>query len=65
MALLLVDDRDGRVITAVEDPDELQDLLEQLWGGEDVPEYLCLVQFHEHRGALLGTDSTVRVRPLL
>jgi hypothetical protein len=52
------------VLAEVGRQDELQGLLETLWGGEDVPDYLCLVEFHEHRGALIGTDSTLRVRPL-
>jgi hypothetical protein len=59
MSLLLVDDRDGRVLAEVEHQDDLQRLLETLWGDEDVPDYLCLVEFHEHQGALLGTDTNL------
>jgi hypothetical protein len=64
MSLLLVDDRDGRVLAEVESQDELQRLLETLWGDEEVPDYLCLVQFGEHQGALVGVDTTTRIRPL-
>jgi hypothetical protein len=34
------------------------------WGDQDVPDYLCLVECHSHHGAIIGTDSTVKVRPL-
>ena len=64
MSLLLVDDRDGRILAEVQTPDEAQQLLEALWGDEDVPPYLCLVELRSHHGTVIGTDTTVKVRPL-
>jgi hypothetical protein len=64
MPLLLVDDRDGRILAEVTTPAEMQRLLERLWGDDDVPDHLCLVECHSHHRAIVGTDTTVRVRPL-
>lgn len=64
MSLLLVDDRDGRILAEVTTSDEAQQLIEALWGDEDVPGYLCLVETHSRHGAVLGTDTSVKVRPL-
>ena len=64
MSLLLIDDRDGRILAEVKTPDEAQQLVELLWSDEDVPPYLCLVELHSRRGAIIGTDTTLTVRPL-
>lgn len=65
MPLLLIDDRDGRIVSGVETEDQAQQVLEA-WVRDDrsLPEYLCLIELHSHRGALFGTDSSVKVRPL-
>jgi hypothetical protein len=30
----------------------------------NMPDYLCLVEFRSHQGAIIGTDTSVKVRPL-
>ncbi|MFL5959675.1 MAG: hypothetical protein ACJ75G_05335 [Gaiellaceae bacterium] len=64
MVLLLVDDRDGRIVSEIETEDNAQRVLEA-WAADDesIPEYLCLVEVRSHHGAILGTDSSVKVRP--
>lgn len=65
MPVLLVDDRDGRVVAELMTDDDVRGVLEA-WGAEDgtLPDYLCLVEMKAHHGALLGTDSSVKIRPL-
>lgn len=65
MAVLLVDDRDGRVVAEIESVEDAEDVLEA-WVRDDgtFPEYLCLVELRSHHGAILGTDSSVKIRPL-
>jgi hypothetical protein len=64
MSLLLVDDRDGRILAEVVSADEAQRLLESLWSDEDVPDYLCLIETHSRHGAIIGADTSVKVRRL-
>ena len=63
--MLLVDDRDGRVVAEIETEADARAVLEA-WSRDDggLPDYVCLVELHEHHGTLIGTDTTVRVRPL-
>lgn len=65
MAVLLVDDRDGEVIAQVETKEEAQFVL-QAWARDDgsIPDYVCLVELRSHHGAILGTDTSVKIRPL-
>jgi len=65
MALLLVDDRDGRIVSEIETEDDAQRVLEA-WLSDDggLPEHLCLVEVHSHHGAVFGTDTSVKIRPL-
>lgn len=65
MPVLLVDDRDGRVLAEIESAADAQRVLEA-WARDDgsVPDYLCLVELRSHQGAILGTDSSVKIRPL-
>jgi hypothetical protein len=65
MALLLVDDRNGRIVAEVETEEDAQRVLEA-WARDDgnMPDYLCLVELRSHQGAILGTDTSVKVRPL-
>ena len=63
MPLLLVDDRDGRIVAELQSEDEVLRVLEAM-AGDEVPDYLCLVDCHSKHGALVGTDTTVRVRAL-
>ena len=65
MPLVLVDDRDGRVITELESPQEGLRLLEAMARDDpDTPEYLCIVALDDRQGAILGTESTVTIRSL-
>jgi hypothetical protein len=63
--LLLVDDRDGRIVAEIETEDEARGVLEG-WIRDDssLPDYLCLVEMRSRHDALIGTDTTVRIRPL-
>ena len=65
MAVLLVDDRNGRIVAEVETEEDAQRVLEA-WATDDgnMPDYLCLVELRSHHGAILGTDTSVKVRPL-
>ncbi len=65
MAVLLVDDRDGRVLAEIEFVEDAQRVLEA-WARDDgsIPDYLCLVELRSHHGAILGTDTAVTIRPL-
>ena len=62
---LLIDDRDGPVLAEIADPVGAFRVLDDL--RQDFPELgdaLCLVRFDGHHGALVGTETTSRVRPL-
>jgi hypothetical protein len=65
VTVLLVDDRDGRILAEVETEEDARLVLEG-WGRDDgsIPNYLCLVELRSHHGAILGTDSSVKIRPL-
>lgn len=65
MPLLLVDDRDGRVVAEIETAEQASQLLEA-WARSDtnIPDYLCLVELRSHPGTIVGTDSEIRIRPL-
>jgi hypothetical protein len=65
MSLLLVDDRDGRIVAEIATEQQARRVLDA-WAFDDgsIPDYLCLVEVRSHHGAILGTDSSVRVRPL-
>ena len=62
---MLVDDRDGRIVAEVETEGDAQPVLEA-WATDDgtMPDYLCLVEVRSHHGAILGTDTSVKIRPL-
>ena len=62
---LLVDDSEGRVLAEIADPAEAFRVLDEL--KKDHPELagaLCLVRFDGDQGALIGSETTTRVRPL-
>ena len=65
MPLLLVDDRDGRVVAELESQDEVLHALEAL-AGEDgsIPPDYCLVEFQSRQGAIVAAESSIRIRPL-
>jgi hypothetical protein len=64
MALLLVDDRDGRILCERETEEQLLELLERL-ADQAVPEYLCPVEMRDRPGALLGTHDVGDDPPLV
>ena len=65
MAFLLIDDRDGRIVAEIETPEQAHRIV-RAWALEDLglPDYLCLVQVDSSPGAILGVDTSVKVRPL-
>jgi hypothetical protein len=65
MVVLLVDDRDGRIVAEIETEDDARRVLEG-WTRDDgsIPEYLCLVELGSRHGAVFGVDTSVKVRPL-
>jgi hypothetical protein len=65
VTLLLVDDRDGRVVAEIASYERATRLLEAMFRSDSqLPEYLCLVELGDHPGALVGTQSSVAIRPL-
>ena len=65
MTLLLVDDRDGRIVAELESQEQALRLLESLARDDpDTADALCIVAFHDHQGAMVATDSSVTIRPL-
>ena len=49
----------------LENQDEIQRVLEA-WVNEDqsIPEHFCIVELAAHPGAIVGTQSSVKIRPL-
>lgn len=65
MPLLLVDDRDGRIVAELESEDEALAVLRAMATAEDrFPENLCLVDCRSERGSVIGTDTSVKIRTL-
>ena len=65
MPVLLVDDRDGRVVAELESQDEALRVLEALAREEaSIPEYYCLVELDSRDGTIVGVDSSIKIRPL-
>lgn len=64
MTVLLVDERDGRIVAELETDEEVSAVVES-WARDDADaEHLCLVQVTSRDGSFIGTNSTVTVRPL-
>jgi hypothetical protein len=63
MPLLLVDDRDGRIVAELEGQEQVLNLLETL-ASDELPENLCIVELHDRPGSVLATESSVTIRPL-
>ena len=65
MPLLLVDDRDGRIVAELRGEDEAVRALEAMASDDgSVPDYLCLVECRSRHGSLLGTDTSITIRTL-
>jgi hypothetical protein len=65
VGVLLVDDRDGRIVAEVETEEDARRVLEA-WARDDgsIPDYLSLIELHSQHGAILGVDTSVKIRPL-
>ena len=63
MSLLLVDDRDGRVVAELETLDEAIEVMEHLASEPDTA-HLCLVDLRQTSGALAGYESSTTLRIL-
>ncbi len=65
MPLLLVDDRDGRVVAIIATQEEALRILEAFVSDdESMLPYLCLVETCSRHGVLAGADTSVAIRPL-
>lgn len=65
MTLVLVDDRDARIVAEIASYERATQLLEAMFRSDSqIPEYLCLVELRERPGALVETQSSVAIRPL-
>jgi hypothetical protein len=65
MPLLLVDDRDGRVMAELESHEQALRLLERLASDEsETAAYRCIVALQDRPGALVASESSVTIRPL-
>ena len=65
MPMLVVDDRDGRIVAELESEEEALRVLEAL-AREDTstsPPY-CLVEFFSSQGAIFGAETSIKIRPL-
>jgi hypothetical protein len=65
MPVLLVDDRDGRVVAELESQEEALRVLEALARDDTtIPEWCCLVELDSRHGAIVGMDTSLEIRPL-
>ena len=66
MPLLLVDDRDGKIVAEIETEEAAQDVL-QAWATDagSIPDYLWFVEVPSHYGAIFCTDMSVKIWPTL
>jgi hypothetical protein len=60
---LLVNDDDGRILAVLESVDEVASALEES-GRQQPPMPLAVVAFHEAPGSIIGTQTSVTMRPL-
>jgi hypothetical protein len=65
MPLLLIDDRDGRIVAEIETAEQAHAIVRR-WAVDDLslPDYLCLVRVDSSPGEIFGVDTSVKVRPL-
>lgn len=63
MTYLLVNDEDGRILAVLESPEEVASALEEA-GRKESPVPLAVVAFHEAPGSVIGTETSVTMRPL-
>ena len=58
-----MNDDDGRILAVLESPEEVMSALEEA-GGTESPVPLAVVAVHEAPGSVIGTETTVTMRPL-
>ena len=63
MSYLLVNDDDGTILAVLESMEEVTSALEEA-ESEDTPVPLAVVAFHEAPGSVIGTETSVTMRPL-
>jgi hypothetical protein len=63
VSYLLVNDDDGRILAVLETPEEVMSALKEA-GGNESPVPLAAVAVHEAPGSIIGTETTVTMRPL-
>jgi len=63
VSYLLVNDDDGRILAVLESVDEVASALEEA-GSQQPPVPLAVVAFHEAPGSVIGTQTSVTLRPL-
>ena len=65
MTLLLVDDRDGRVIAELVSHEQALSLLERM-AGDDAgsADHYCIVTLNDRQGEIFGAESSVTIRTL-
>ncbi len=65
MPLLLIDDRDGRVVAEIETAAQAHAIVRR-WAVDDLslPDYLCLDRVDSSPGEILGIDTSVKLPPL-
>jgi hypothetical protein len=66
VALLLVDDRDGRIVAEVETEKDAQGVLEA-WATDagSIPDYLWLVEVPSTTAPSSAPHASVKIRPIL
>ena len=58
-----MNDDDGRILAVLESMEEVASALEEA-GREQPPLPLAVVAFHDAPGSIIGTETTVAMRPL-
>ena len=65
MALLLVDDLDGRIVGQYPDWNSgLEAIAEMMVDAPELSERFCIVEFHAQDGSVLGFTSSLTTRSL-
>ena len=62
MSYLLVNDDDGRIVAVLESIDEVANALDRAKSESETP--LAVVAFHEEPGSIIGTQTSLTMRPL-
>jgi hypothetical protein len=63
VSYLLVNDEDGRILAVLESTEDVASALEEA-GQQEPPVPVAVVAFHDAPGSIIGTDTSVTMRPL-